>query len=82
MVLKMPIAFVMSLPAWTLERAVQPLLVHLRSVAIRLQAHNQRSRDRAALAQMSNRELNDLGIGRSDIPGVVDTPARWREDRG
>jgi uncharacterized protein YjiS (DUF1127 family) len=82
MVLRMPIAFVMSLPAWTLERAVQPLLAQLRGLALGLQAHHRRSRDRAALAQMSNRELNDLGIGRSDIPGVVDTPARWREDRG
>ncbi|MES2242002.1 MAG: DUF1127 domain-containing protein [Pseudomonadota bacterium] len=36
---------------------------------------------RAELAQMSARELNDLGIGRGDIPALLDDPAGWRRDR-
>lgn len=38
-------------------------------------------RSRAELAQMSARELNDLGIGRGDIPALLDEPVAWRRDR-
>ncbi|MEO8021933.1 DUF1127 domain-containing protein [Polaromonas sp.] len=38
-------------------------------------------RSRDELAQMSTRELNDLGIGRGDIPALLDEPAAWRRDR-
>lgn len=38
-------------------------------------------RSRAELEQMSARELNDLGISRSDIGALVDDPAHWRQDR-
>ncbi len=80
MVLKMPIVFVNSLPDLALERVARPLLARLRRAALWLREHERRTRDRAELAQMSNRELNDLGIGRSDIPGVMDAP-EWRNDR-
>jgi len=36
---------------------------------------------RAELEQMSARDLNDLGIGRSDIGGLIDDPVHWRQDR-
>ncbi|MDI1238745.1 MAG: DUF1127 domain-containing protein [Polaromonas sp.] len=36
---------------------------------------------RAELAQMSTRELNDLGISRGDIPALLDDPVGWRRDR-
>lgn len=36
---------------------------------------------RAELEQMSARELNDLGISRSDIDGLIDDPVHWRQDR-
>ena len=36
---------------------------------------------RAELEQMSARELNDLGIGRGDIPALLDDPVGWRRDR-
>jgi uncharacterized protein YjiS (DUF1127 family) len=38
-------------------------------------------KSRAELEQMSARELNDLGISRCDIDGLIDDPARWRLDR-
>lgn len=36
---------------------------------------------RAELEQMSARDLNDLGISRSDIALLIDDPVRWRQDR-
>ena len=36
---------------------------------------------RAELEQMSARELNDLGIGRGDIPALLDNPVAWRRGR-
>lgn len=36
---------------------------------------------RAELAQMSVRELNDLGISRGEIPALLDEPVAWRRDR-
>lgn len=36
---------------------------------------------RAELEQMSARELNDLGIGRGDIPALLDDPVGWRRGR-
>ncbi len=38
-------------------------------------------RSRDELARMSERELNDLGIGRGDIPALLDEPVAWRRDR-
>ncbi|MBA3594025.1 MAG: DUF1127 domain-containing protein [Polaromonas sp.] len=38
-------------------------------------------RNRHELAQMSTRELNDLGIGRGDIPALLDDAVAWRRDR-
>ncbi|MGC1175379.1 DUF1127 domain-containing protein [Polaromonas sp.] len=38
-------------------------------------------RSRDELAQMSARELNDLGISRGDIPALLDEPVAWRRDR-
>jgi len=38
-------------------------------------------RSRDELAQMGARELNDLGISRSDIPALLDDPVAWRRDR-
>lgn len=35
----------------------------------------------AELGQMTSRELNDLGIGRSDIPALLNQPAAWSRDR-
>jgi uncharacterized protein YjiS (DUF1127 family) len=80
MVLRMPIDFLSSLPALALERAALPLIRCLRKAALWLQDYHRRSRDRAELAQMSSRELNDLGISRCDIDGVMDAPD-WRGDR-
>ncbi len=37
--------------------------------------------NRAELAHMSARELNDLGIGRGEIPALLDDPLAWRRDR-
>ena len=39
-------------------------------------------RSRVELAQMSTRELNDLGISRSDIPALLDDPVAWRKRGG
>lgn len=38
-------------------------------------------KSRAELEQMSTRDLNDLGIGRSDIAALMDDPVHWRQDR-
>jgi uncharacterized protein YjiS (DUF1127 family) len=38
-------------------------------------------RSRDELAQMGTRELNDLGIGRGDIPALLDDPVAWHRDR-
>ncbi|MES2943173.1 MAG: DUF1127 domain-containing protein [Pseudomonadota bacterium] len=35
----------------------------------------------AELSQMTTRELNDLGIGRGDIPALLNQPAAWSKDR-
>ncbi|MFI5445114.1 DUF1127 domain-containing protein [Polaromonas sp. UC242_47] len=47
----------------------------------RARQHRQRRQDLAALGQMNERELKDLGLGRSDIPALLETPTLWREDR-
>ena len=33
------------------------------------------------LAGMNGQELNDLGIGRGEIPAVLEAPLHWRRDR-
>jgi len=43
--------------------------------------HKGLRRSRTELEQMSARELNDLGIGRGDIPALLDDPVAWRKDR-
>ncbi|MGH8848634.1 MAG: DUF1127 domain-containing protein [Polaromonas sp.] len=43
--------------------------------------HWQYKRHQAELRQMSTRELSDLGIGRSEIPALLEAPAAWREGR-
>lgn len=63
--------------AWA-RRLGLSLLVHLRE---RARQHRQRRQDLAALGQMNERELKDLGLGRSDIPALLDAPTLWRQDR-
>jgi hypothetical protein len=36
---------------------------------------------RDELMAMSNHELNDLGIGRSEIPALLGEPSSWRSSR-
>jgi uncharacterized protein YjiS (DUF1127 family) len=43
--------------------------------------NRQLRRGRDELAQIVPRELNDLGISRSDIPALLQDPAAWRRDR-
>ncbi|RYF43864.1 MAG: DUF1127 domain-containing protein [Comamonadaceae bacterium] len=38
-------------------------------------------RSREDLLQMSAHELRDLGIGRGDIPALMDDPQAWLRDR-
>lgn len=42
---------------------------------------NWRARQHNELLRMSARELNDLGIGRSEIPALLEQPAAWQKDR-
>ena len=44
-------------------------------------AFRQRRRHEAELRQMSARELSDLGIGRGEIPALLETPAAWLKSR-
>lgn len=42
---------------------------------------NWRTRQHEELSQMSARDLNDLGIGRSEIPALLDPSDGWQKDR-
>lgn len=66
---------------------VLPFAALARGLAQRLQSKprgtvqdNGLRQSRGELEQMSARELNDLGIGRGDIPALLDNPAGWRRD--
>ena len=56
--------------------ALQRLLARLM-----FRGRRQHKRHEAELQQMSARELNDLGIGRGEIPALLETPATWRGGR-
>jgi len=53
----------------------QRLMRVLRSWRRRMAAHRRSRADSRHLAGMSEHELRDLGIGRSQVPGVLD-PSR------
>ncbi|MFC5519391.1 DUF1127 domain-containing protein [Polaromonas jejuensis] len=63
--------------------ALQRLLARLpgRPMFPGRQQRGQDKRHEAELRQMSTRELNDLGIGRGEIPALLETPATWRGGR-
>ncbi|MDW5443269.1 DUF1127 domain-containing protein [Polaromonas sp. SM01] len=78
MLLKAWSIFFGALPNRLAGRLGLPLLVPLRRWA---RQHRQRKQDLALLRQMSTCELKDLGLGRGDIPALLDAPASWRQDR-
>lgn len=63
-----------ALPGFPAQELGQRLLAALRKSA-------QKQRDRDALRLMSDYQLNDLGIGRGEIPGVMDSPGPRRWER-
>ena len=58
--------------------ALPQLLQRLQAIRQSLRRRRQQSSE---LAHMSARELNDLGIGRGDIPALLNQPAAWLVDR-
>lgn len=58
-----------------MQRLLAPLMFRGR------RQHGQHKRHEAELRQMSALELNDLGIGRGEIPALLEAPATWREGR-
>ena len=42
---------------------------------------NRRAQQHQDLSSMSAQELKDLGIGRSEIPALLDQAAAWKKDR-
>ena len=63
-----------ALPGFPARALGQWLLAAFRKSA-------QRRRDLNELRVMSDHQLNDLGIGRGEIPGVMDSPGPRRWDR-
>jgi uncharacterized protein YjiS (DUF1127 family) len=63
-----------ALPSFPARALGQWLLAGFRKSA-------QRQRDLNELQVMSDHQLNDLGIGRGEIPGVMDSPGPRRWDR-
>lgn len=81
MTMKKPIPF----PAIGLrrERLPNPLAAAWRSLAaldLRLANAMRHRRDLQVLQSMSERELADLGLGRSDIPALMDPASDWRRE--
>lgn len=64
---------------------VSPLLVLLKDVAGKLAAswawYQDYRRTEGELAQLSDRELNDIGIARYDIPVIAMQSANAQQDR-
>lgn len=67
--------FKIALPFHGLARGLAQLIPRGQVTDKRLQ------QGREELLQMSARELNDLGIGRGDIPALFEDPQAWRRDR-
>lgn len=63
-----------ALPSFPARALGQWLLAAFRKSA-------QRRRDLNELRLMSDHQLNDLGIGRGEIPGLMDSPGPRRWDR-
>jgi len=78
MPLKTLVTFSDALAGLLAKRLGRPMLCRMCRIA---RQHRQRKTDMATLRNMSDRELNDLGIGRGDIPALLDEPALWRRDR-
>ncbi len=66
--------FPVALPGFPARELGQWLLAALRKSA-------QRQRDLNELRLMSDHQLNDLGIGRGEIPGLMHAPVRPRRER-
>lgn len=63
-----------ALPGFPARELGRWLLTALRKSA-------QKQRDMDELRVMSDHQLNDLGIGRGEIPGVMDSPGPRRWER-
>ena len=81
MTIKKPIPF--SPGGLRRGQSPNPLAAVLRLLAAldaRLTTAMRNRRDLQTLQAMSERELCDLGLGRSDIPAAMDTARDWRQD--
>lgn len=63
-----------ALPGFSARKLLQALLEGWKKSA-------GKERDTAELRLMTDHELKDLGIGRGEIPALVNEPRAWRWDR-
>jgi uncharacterized protein YjiS (DUF1127 family) len=70
-------------PRWSLAKALHFAALPARHLGDAVSEWLRRRRSREALEALSDRMLADIGISRSEIPGLVRIPAqRWGAHRG